>query len=399
MLSFKKNVESDTSITSIQHHSYVPYTQSFEYQDEIRIAIQSQNAYLLPHDSYLYIEGQITRSTEVAANEAVQHACINFSSFLFDSIRYELNGSEIDKCKNVGITSTLKGYASINASEYSGMQSTCFPSTVRAAAGHFSLYIPLKLYLGFFEDYNRIILNCKHELILNRSRNDNNCFYGTNNVFTVRIEKVAWRMPHVKFDDSTQLKLLKQIENNQPITVAYRSWDLYEYPALPQTNRHVWAVKTTSHLARPRYIILAFQTNRNNNPALNSSQFDHINLIDARLYLNSECYPQESLQLNFNNRKAAIAYTMYTKFKESYYHDGSGIPSNPLLQYNDWLNNTLLIFDCSRQNESLKTSSVDVKIEFECSENVPDHTMAYCLIIHDNIMQYNPLTGIVVKDL
>lgn len=152
-------------------------------------------------------------------------------------------------------------------------------------------------------------------------------------------------------------------------------------------------------MARPRYVILAFQTNRNNIITNRSNLFDHIQLTDARLYLNSECYPQESVQINFGDMKGAIGYNMYTKFKETYYHDGSGIPSNPLMSYNDWLASPIFVFDCSRQNESIKYSSVDVKIEFETQDNVAARTTAYCLIIHDNIMQYNPLTSIITKNL
>lgn len=400
MLQFKKKIQSDTSITGIQYHSYAPYTQSFANQDEIRIAIQSQNAYLLPHASNLYLEGQVALTTRDAALIAAPPLIIsNFASFLFDSIRYELNGNEIDKCKNVGITSTLKAYVSLKGAELKGLGASCYSAQKTAAAEHFSLIIPLKFYMGFFEDYNSIILNSKHELILNRSRNDANCFAGTNNIFAITLTKVVWKMPHIKFDDHLQLKMLKQIEKNEPITTAYRSWDLYEYPALPQAQKHVWAVKSSSHLTRPRYIILAFQTNRNNVITNASSAFDHINLTDARLYLNSDCYPHESLQTNFAQSQAAIAYEMYTKFKETFYHDGSGVPSDPLMSYNAFLTSPIFIFDCSRQNESLKISSVDIKIEIETSVNVPANTTAYCLIIHDNIMQYNPLTGIVTKDL
>lgn len=85
--------------------------------------------------------------------------------------------------------------------------------------------------------------------------------------------------------------------------------------------------------------------------------------------------------------------------KETYYHDGQGRPSNPFLSYRDWLTSPIFVFDCSRQNESLKTSSVDVKIEFETEANVAASTTAYCLIIHDNIIQYNPLTSIITNHL
>lgn len=51
----------------------------------------------------------------------------------------------------------------------------------------------------------------------------------------------------------------------------------------------------------------------------------------------------------------------------------------------------LFVIDCSKQNESLKNSPVDVRIEFETTANVPDNTTAYCLIIHDRIVEYNPM--------
>lgn len=399
---YKKSIASDTSITSLQHYSYLPYSQSYRNQDEIRIAIQSQNAYLLPSDSHLYIEGVFTRSAAAAPTALNPHYIGNFAAFLFDSIRYEINGTEIDKCKNVGITSTLKTYASITESELRGLHSSSLGiSNECTGAAEFSLVIPLRLYMGFFEDYKSIIMNSRHELILNRSGSDSKCFSTVNdapNIFTISINKIMWRMPHVKVDDFTQVKILKQIESNESIPVAYRSWDLYEYPTLPQTTRHVWSVKTTSHLTRPRYIILCFQTNRNDyGPA--SNFFDSVNLSDARVYLNSECYPQESLQLDFDQVKGAIGYHMYVKFKETYYHDGSGIPSDPIMSYNNWLGSPIYVFDCSRQNETLKTSSVDVKIEFETQHNIAANTTAFCLIMHDNLIQYNPLTSIVTKNL
>jgi len=37
----------------------------------------------------------------------------NCVAFIFDEIRYELNGVEIDRNRNVGITSTLKNYVTV----------------------------------------------------------------------------------------------------------------------------------------------------------------------------------------------------------------------------------------------------------------------------------------------
>jgi len=46
------------------------------------------------------------------------------------------------------------------------------------------------------------------------------------------------------------------------------------------------------------------------------------------------------------------------------------------------------VIDCSRQNESVKSATVDVRIEFDCKENMPANIIAYCLIIHDRVIEY-----------
>jgi hypothetical protein len=402
MLKIRKPSIHDTSITSYQYYVYTPYTTSFANRDEIRIAIQSQEGYVLPCESTLYIEGSVVRSATAAADAVDPTISRNFAAFLFDNVRYEIGGVEVDRVKNPGITSLLKGYPSIRESEYKAMETSTFSpndmitTNLRAS---YSLNIPLSLYMGFFEDYKNVVVNMKHELILTRSQSDINCFFGDSDVSTMNITKIQWRVPIIKLDDATQLKMLKQIDSNQPIPMAFRSWDLYEYPTLPTTDRHVWTVKTASNLRRPRYVILGLQTNRNNQIANNKAIFDHCNITEAKVYLNSECYPKESMQLNFTTIRAAILYEMYAKFQESYYHDGSKTPSDVILTYTSFLTTPFFVFDCSRQNESIKSSSVDVRIEFQCSANVAANTAAYCLIIHDNIISYNPLTNIVTQNL
>lgn len=109
LLNIRGSAGFDDSISSIQHHSYNPYTTSYNNCDEIRIVVQQQDLYLFPHDSYLYIEGKF--DVDAASADKERPDIINNGiSFTFDEIRYELNGFEIDKCKNTGITSLIKGY-------------------------------------------------------------------------------------------------------------------------------------------------------------------------------------------------------------------------------------------------------------------------------------------------
>lgn len=189
---------------------------------------------------------------------------------------------------------------------------------------------------------------------------------------------------------------MKKQERGKQIQVPFRSWSVFEYPLLPTSQMQTWTIKTSSQFEKPRHVILAFQTNRKYQDDKNMSQFDHCNISNVKLFLNSENYPYENLNLNIKNNHYAVLYDMYTQFQKVYY-DQDAI-SHPLLNRADFINKApLIVLDCSKQNDSLKTAPVDVRLEFEASENFPDQTTAYCLIIHDRIVEYNPISNSVKK--
>ena len=104
------------AIAHMEFHAHRPYASStFDNSDEIRIAVQNQDLYVLPSYSSLHMTGRLTKAdgtSVVAKTELVN----NGICFLFEELRYELNGVEIDRCKNVGLTSVMKGYASLTPS-------------------------------------------------------------------------------------------------------------------------------------------------------------------------------------------------------------------------------------------------------------------------------------------
>lgn len=140
------------------------------------------------------------------------------------------------------------------------------------------------------------------------------------------------------------------------------------------------------------------QTNKNNSFKENMSKFDHCKVRDIKVYLNSECFPYDNMNLDFETDSYVDAYHAYMNFIRDYYGEHDSYRS-PLLTYSDYKERAIFVFDCSRQNESVKSSMVDVRVEIETSANIPANTTAHCLIIHDNIINYNPYTSIVTRSI
>lgn len=390
----------DDSIVKITNHSYVPHnTLTINNSDEIRISINNQDLLTLPSRSYLYIKGEIE-------NHDKGHLINNAFAFLFDEIRYEVAGKEIDIIRNPGISTLMKSICSFNKSMVTKLTNAAFDTDENLKKFHkngkFSACIPMDLMLGVFEDFNKVLVNVKQELILKRSKNDLNCIFtteaapttGVDKVPKITLQSVQWIMPHVTPSDSEKLQLQKILLQNKNLQIAFRSMELHELPSYPSTTKHTWSVKTSSQLEKPRYVIFGFQTDRDNKARKRTDQFDHCKLKNLKVFLNSEYYPYSDLSLDFEQGDISKAYEMLVRFKETYYNS---MP-DPVISRLDFIDKyPLIVIDCSRQNENLKEGVVDFKIEIENAENVPANTSAYCLIIHDKIFEYNPLTNEINK--
>lgn len=199
-------------------------------------------------------------------------------------------------------------------------------------------------------------------------------------------------IPYIYVSDVYKHKLLSIVNKDLPIKLAFRRWELQEYPTLPETKQLTWTIKTVAQTEKPRYIIVGFQVNRRNNISKIASYFDLCDLQNIKLYLNSEYYPYD----NLNGCKETL-YEMYSKFQSSYY-DGS--EDEPVLDRSDYMLYTpIVVIDCSYQSDLLKTGSVDVRLEIESVKNFPSKTTAYCLLISDNLLAYSPLSGVVRRSI
>jgi hypothetical protein len=126
--------------------------------------LHNTECYTLPCESYSCIEETKTKPVEITDDIRFIN---NGLAFLFSEIKYEINGIQIQKLANQGVTTTLKGYCSYSKSNITSHHNGAWDSDNEdfINSDMFNGCINLKDLFGFCEDYKRILINCNQQLI------------------------------------------------------------------------------------------------------------------------------------------------------------------------------------------------------------------------------------------
>jgi hypothetical protein len=152
---------------------------------------------------------------------------------------------------------------------------------------------------------------------------------------------------------------------------------------VPQTQNFTWRLSVIGGIEKPRWIVIGFQTGRINNQEQNPAVFDHVNLKNAYVTLNSERYPMADIMTNFDKNEYANLYSMFDNFKKEYYGIDSLVGGTQVNVAAYKALFPIIVFDVRKQSDRLKTGVVDLQDRFEFSAAVPADTTAFSVIISD----------------
>ena len=334
----------------------------------------------MPGDSYIYIEARLTpKSGAESFGDDDDIGLINNGvMYLFDRIGYKVNEKEIEGYSYPGVATTIKGILTYpkyypQGSQFAWLQDrgksfTNVGNKERRKLmrdGHFSVAIPLSHIFGFCEYYKKVTYGYKHTLTLRRNH-DNDAIIKSDSQEEVGgetrdkvldgsivINKLSWHMPHVILSDESQLSLLKDISNKVSLYIPYLNRQCERLSILQNSRDLDWKLNISAGSERPRYIFLCFQEVKDNNQKVNPSNFDHLQVTNAYVQLNSERYPEENLNINFNKNHFVKPYKMAADF-----HKIFGDNTTFSVDQDDYKNiYPIYAFDVSKQTERLRALS------------------------------------------
>ena len=428
ILQITEDIPVDDSIYEYEYKEYNPIAGTDLNRGSIVLTIESQDIYTHPAESFLIIDGLLRkRNPDPGPNPPAGN--VNYADadvitlinngimYLFSDVRYHLASHEIEVLQNPGQATTMLGMLKYpdDFNKSQGLNQLWLPDEninnnneankvdnlgykkrhsyiIQTAnpKGTFSFKIPLKHFLGFCEDYKKILYGMQQRLTLTRT-GDNNAIFRTNAIGEgiVEIERIRWFMPHVIPSDAYRLQLDKIIEKKEKIPVGYRmlQCDSTQVPAGNTT--FTWRLGVKSSPDIPRFIIVGFQSNKNNNQEQNTAIFDNLNVRNIYVTLNAKRYPDTDYDTDFTKNQFSRIYGDAALFRKKFYNMDE-LVSNSGINPQDYKTLfPLYLFDVSTQSEKLKTSVSDIHIKASFNgDGVAANTIAYAVIISDRLFHF-----------
>ena len=334
ILQITEDIPVDDSIYDYEYKEYNPIVGADLNRGSIVLTIESQDIYTHPSESFLVIEGQLMNNNgNDYGNGDVATLINNGMMYLFSDIRYHLASHEIEVLQNPGHATTMLGLLKYpdDFSKSQGLNQLWVKDRNKGDAviddtqqnynhgyfikhkyiigdplpnGMFSFKIPLKHFLGFCEDYKKILYGMQQRLTLTRTDNDNAIF--RNNVAAVGkvdIKRIRWFMPHVIPSDAYRLQLDKVIEKKEKIPVGYRMLQCDSIQVPENQKPFTWRLGVKSSPDIPRFIIVGFQTDKLNNQETNPAIFNHLYVLNIYVTLNAKRYPDTDYATDFKTNQ------------------------------------------------------------------------------------------------
>ena len=423
ILQITEDIPVDDSIYDYEYKEYNPIAGAPLNRGSIVLTIEAQDIYTHPAESFLIVEGKLVKNADESVYDADTLITLinNGIMYLFSDVRYHLASHEIEVLQNPGHATTILGMLKFpdDFSKSQGLNQCWIKDTgegntvvdgnnpnegfklrrnyiinMPASRGHFCFKIPLKHFLGFCEDYKKILYGMQQRLTLTRT-GDDNAIFRANGVDPgkVDIQRIRWFMPHVIPSDAYRLHLNKIIEKKEKIPVGYRMLQC-DNTSITGTE-FTWRLGVKSSPDIPRFIIVGFQIERNNNQEQNPARFDNCNIGNIYVTLNAKRYPDTDYDINFNENRFCRIYGDSSTFRKKFYNMDE-LVSNHNINPVDYKNlYPIFVFDVTKQSEKLKTavSDIHIKMRFNTNpaldrDNNPQNVMAYAVIISDRLFHF-----------
>ena len=403
------------SIEGYAYHKYYAENNSeLSTYQEPRFRIVNESANLHFHNGYLLVKGVLQTSTGGAVTAATNCAFINNGpSFLFRSISWRINGTEVEGLNYVGQVSTMAKFIKSDENQQytNGLMECWVPDTNRTTnntntgrearrkwvcespdtKGQFTFKIKLQDLFGLAGNTS-FMYGARHEFAFYRQEDWHalNRAVTTPDVdFKIKLTEMTLNIPVVVCKGPGLLRLKEDQASGAIQNINYMRRYAIMQTIPTGVKDHTWTVQTLPFNKRAKYAILGFQKAFSADQKSNFSLFDHADVSFLSASINQVQIPQIEFKSDFPNDDFCEFYQMYQDLKANYYQIDEHLQQVGISPSAFKTLTTLYCLDVSKRENEYMSSTADIKIDIKFNVETVANINCFALLFNEQNLNIN----------
>ena len=395
-------------IESYELQSFPPNRRTFanlnEANREIEYDVDVGDGFVHPHRADLYLQFDVVKKESGDAFPAAANLILvdNFVPHLFSQVEVRKHNTVIDRIDYPGITSTAVGTSKLSKTDAAYYQAGGFEAGTKISTRSHTVLFPMRLLPGFFSDYKEIMWKGGLRITFRRAANDNDALMryatlgpdGTTPIANTLpeaakcvIRSMELRMPVVEYETNYALKYKAEILKSPQVPIHFHGYQCVQKMA---SGSHMEFDVTTQfnniQFDMPDFVVVLFQTGRDNNQEKDSSKFDDCKI--KNVYLKNgrnEVFPRENYNLDMTKDDYLKLYEAYTAYKrvtegsvDMYYTPSEFKARRPMT-----------VINTSKRKQVVVNDRTNIKIVCEFHDALPADTLCSVILIAEKTFVYD----------
>ena len=216
----------------------------------------------------------------------------------------------------------------------------------------------------------------------------------------VVIESFTIRIPSVEYQEMYKIQLINELtklSQGNEYKLNFKSWQCIDETNLNGKTFKKNIASTYRNIHNPLFAIVAFQTGGIENQLKRASVFNHCDVKNIWLEIDGQRYPQESLNLDWENNKFSLVYDMYTSYKKTFHRTHQELPLMYLSPDNFKKSRAMYVLDLTRQPDNVSGNRNNIILNIEFNKDVPANTICYTCLVSSSEFTYDIVQNTIRK--
>ena len=336
---------------------------------------------------------------------------------MFPQIVFKKHNTLIDEIDYTGVASTVKGcvsytgpYESNVYAINSGFKSFAHESLNFSVVGRL-----VDLSLGFFSDISVPIYKGGSEITFTRN-NDNNIIYrwkslkadGSEDDSTlpyagkVTINNFYLRVPIIEYNSEAKTNLINDLFNDNYI-FQFKKWQCIQHMNVTGKTLTFDITNIYRNVQNPIWAFVVFQTNKLGDQQKDNSTFDHANVKNLWIEVSGRRYPEESLDLDWDNNNYCLAYDAYQDYKRVFNNSPDTIPYVDIKDFKNLY--AIYSVDLTDQLKRISDVKSNIILHVDFNKDVPaptgtnEGTVCYVIVVSKYLLFYEPVKNRITEKI